>query len=287
MKLTDHIPAVHTSGGIVSASSSGTTVTTGGSAHTKGSYSSIVDPIPNGVSGFWLVVQQASDAHRWAFDVALEPSGGGTATILIPDLWVGWKGGHGASRVKFNLPLPAGLRLSCRAQSTGTTAKNSFVSVIMCRNGLLAPPPYGKVTAYGVTVSGATRGTEVDAGSSTDTKSAYVQISSSTANRIHQLYVSAGFPTSRSGTPALSGRAYFLADIAIGAAASEEIRIADLPLAVDEHSDSMNGGPIIGPFDVDIPAGTRLAVRMQSSTAVDTSPNGFDRRLDFVLYGVH
>jgi hypothetical protein len=288
MRIIDHIPAIHTSGGIVSASSSGTTVTTGSSAHTKGSWTSIVDPIPAGVTSFWLVVQQAADSHRWAFDVGIGPSGGGSEIALIPDLWVGWKGEHGAFRVKFNLLLPAGLRLSARAQSSGTSAKNSYVSVILCRGGIAAPPPYGKVTAYGVTVSGATRGVEVDPGSSVDTKGSYSEIVASTANRIRQLYVSAGFPTSRSAatSPAITARAYFLADIAVGGSGSEVPRIADLPLAIDHHSDCVNGDPIIGPFDVDIPASSRLAVRMQSSTALDTSPQ-FDRRLDFVLYGVH
>lgn len=283
MKLIDHVAAVHTSGGIVSASSSGTTITTGSSINTKGSYSTIVDPIPNGVTGFWLIIQQASDAHRWAFDIAI--GGAGSEVVIIPNLWIGWRAEHGACRIRVNIPLPAGARLSCRAQSSGTTAKTSYVSVVMARYGLLGPAFYGKMTAYGVTVSSATRGVEVDPGAVADTKGSWFEITSSTTSRIDQLYFSAGYPQSRTGTPALAGRAYFLVDVAIGAAASEEVRIADYPLAIDQHCDAVNGNPIQGPFDVDFPAGSRIAIRMQSSTTTDTSPN-FDRRLDFAVYGV-
>lgn len=284
MKLTDHVAAVHTSGGIVTGSSSGTTITTGSSANTKGSYTTLVDPIPNGVSGFWLVIQQNSDAHRWAFDLAI--GGAGSEVVIVPNLWIGWKGGHGACRIRINLPLPAGARLSCRAQSSGTTAKTSYVSVMMLRYGLLRPPSYGKMTAYGVVVSSATRGVEVDPGAVADTKGSWFEIAASTSSRIEQLYFSAGYPQSRTGTPDISGEFYFLVDLAIGAGGSEEIRIENWPLAIDRHCDSVSGGPVQGPFDVDIPVGSRIAIRMQSSTTGDVAGDN-ERRLDFVVYGVN
>lgn len=87
-------------------------------------------------------------------------------------------------------------------------------------------------------------------------KGAYTQVVASTpydSSRLYLLFANA-----------TAAQLFFLVDVATGPAASETVVVANVSVAVTGTT------PVIGqwvPIDVDIPAGTRLAVRSQSVSA--------------------
>ena len=100
-----------------------------------------------------------------------------------------------------------------------------------------------------------TAGTLLTAHASADTKGAYAQLIAATSFDAVMAIV-----TLSNGSVASN---VFLVDLAVGAAASEQILIADLHSAV---ASSANTTPATVRFPVAIPAGSRLAARCQAST---------------------
>ena len=134
--------------------------------------------------------------------------------------------------------------------------------------------PLGLVTPYGADTSDS-GGMAVDPGGTVDTKGAYSELAASTTYPIKQLMLVIG---GRGNTTQLTQRV--LIDVAIGGAGSEQIVFPDIGYGANVGTDL--GIPlVVGPYPVDIPAGTRLAVRAQSSIN-----NATDRLFDACLYGV-
>jgi len=101
--------------------------------------------------------------------------------------------------------------------------------------------------------------TVITASATANTKGSYTQIVASTAfDSTWMMLIVRGFGTSRG----------FLLDLAIGAAASEKVIISNLLLG-----SSGNGclPGTYGPFPISIPAGTRIAARLQSTTGSSTA----------------
>ena len=114
------------------------------------------------------------------------------------------------------------------------------------------------LTSYGA-VTASTSLTTVTAAGSANTKGAYTQITASTTADISWLYVMLDFvPTTGSGQTCA-------VDIAIGAGGSEQVTINNLMCAASYYGGCQEYG-----FPFNIPKGTRIAARCQSSTASKT-----------------
>lgn len=111
-----------------------------------------------------------------------------------------------------------------------------------------------RFTAVGANTA-ASNGTTVSAPGSTHTKGSYTQLIASTAHDASGLLLSGYFT-------APSGGGYGLVDIAIGAAASEQVLISNIPVS-RQSSNGMGWTAILLPCS--IPAGTRIAARYQAS----------------------
>lgn len=122
----------------------------------------------------------------------------------------------------------------------------------------------------------ATRGTQISGNASANTKGAWTEMSSSIGKSIRALMLCVG----RNGNSSIAD-AEFLFDIGLGTAGSEQVIVSNLPATTDSVRDIIIPR-WFGPFPFSIPAATRLAARLQTTTT-DAS----DRNMDGILYGFY
>lgn len=254
-------------GGGVTGDSKATTLTTG-AADTKGSYVELI----------------AATAFE-AFGIYLSIAGGGKRDFLI-DLAVGAAAseqdivpnilytGHVDLTHEVFLPIgiPAGSRVSVRAQASAAT-QTMDVNVHLFGKSFLNGDMLARVTAYGVNTAD-TGGVSIDPGGTANTKGAWSEIVASTGNNLKALLFCIGVQDNVGRT-----NADHLFDVAVGAASSEQVIIANLMVVQDAQKDHIFPS-MFGPYPAHIPSGTRLAVRQQCSIT-----DAADRLADVTLYG--
>jgi len=261
--------------GADTATSTGTTLTSGGTANTKGAYVQLTASTAFDVHGLFVQLSNAGSAFRdYLVDVAVGAAA--AETIIAGNLYIGsGDGAQTADGYGYLLPvsIPAGTRLAARCQSVGLASTISILAVLL-GEGFITPPGLGRITTYGANTADS-GGTQIDPGGTAHTKGAYSEIVSSTTNPIRWLTITIGNMDNDVRTTAL-----WLIDVAIGAAGSEQVLIANLMLNCNTSND-MVSPQIFPPLGVNIPAGTRLAARAQCSI-IDAT----DRLIDILLYGV-
>lgn len=115
-------------------STSGTVIDPGGSANTKGSYAPLTTNMTNPCR--WLLLgighrKNVPGAARWALDLAI--GAGGSEQIEIPDFVFYTSTTHTPETIYFGafpLAIPAGVRLSARAQSSITSSPARTLEVV-------------------------------------------------------------------------------------------------------------------------------------------------------------
>lgn len=154
------------------ATGMGTLLTAAGSAHTKGSWTSLIDPTAFDAFGFWLTISEtavSSTRTDTLLDIAIGPSGGGSEQIILANMVAGWRGVANTtcfSALFIPLYIPAGLRISGRIQSI-TASKTARVGIhTVSGNSGLVGATFGVCDTYGITDSGASVGTSVAPGNS-------------------------------------------------------------------------------------------------------------------------
>ncbi len=252
-------------------------VVTSGNANVKGAWTTLLDPTPDGGGfGIWLTLFNLSTSRDYYFDIGIAPTGTTNYVTIWPDLALGMGTGVGQVFSAF-IPIfwPGGKRIGIRSQaSTGTAGANAQAQLM--QGDFIAGDALRRATAYGL-VTATTRGTTLDSGATAHTKpSSWTQLIASSTNPMKLFMV--GITKFFARTTNVS----FLLDIAIGAAASEQTILRNLPFWFHGSSDQPDMGSMLaGPFLCDVPAGKRLSARVQSSSAVAA-----DRVADVVLYGV-
>jgi hypothetical protein len=256
--------------GAVSASSTGTTVTADGTAHTKGAYAELVAATPFAVRGFLVMLGPGGDDRDYLIDIAIGAAASERDVVANLVFAGGSSGVAGVSSSFFPLALPQGVRLSARCQSTvgGATVP---VAVLLVGETVAGFDALYTCTTYGA-AAGDSGGVSVDAGASANTKGNYSEIAAATGAQIRWL----GIGICNAGTAARATGTWLL-DIAVGAGGSERVIIPDLMLHSITTSDVMI--PQFVGVPVDIPAGTRIAARVAFSALTN-------RTFDVVLYGV-
>lgn len=244
------------------ATSLGTTITASGSTNTKGSYSQLVASTPYDCCGLWLNYCNASQAgvtNNCSLDLAV--GGAGSEQIVIPDIilaTVGITSGY-CNSIFFPIAVPAGTRIAARSQAPSASETVS-VNVVLCDGSFDNDQGLSAFKSYGSVLSGATHGTVVDPGGIANTKGAYAQLVASTTYDISSLWAIFDGFTGGSGTN------NSLVDIAVGAAASEQVIIPNIFYGM--RSSPLFIQALYGPFKVNIPAGTRLSARSQATSNV-------------------
>ena len=109
----------------------------------------------------------------------------------------------------------------------------------------------GKTEAFGL--SSLSRGTIITTGGVANTKTAWVEMIASTGYEYDRVMLS---------MEKTNNVSQFLFDIGIGGAGSEEVIVPNILMAAENHDEA----EIHVAFDVTVPRGTRIAVRVQSSS---------------------
>lgn len=241
------------------ATSLGTTITAG-AANTKGAYTQITaatliqtDHLLIGICNF------PGTGNNQAVDIAVGPLG--SEQVILSNLVLS---SNVNNTCEYNLPfsMPAGTRLSARCQAV--TAGDKVAVNIQLGGGSFEFRSFNTCDTYGYNTA-TSLGTAIDPGAVANTKGAYAQITASTNRDHYGLIIAIDQHNNSAGATQ-----NWLMDIAIGLSGSETIVIPNLTCA--GTSSAIDILPMVrGIIPLQIPAGTRIAVRSQcSSTAAAT-----------------
>lgn len=251
--------------------SSGTSVTTGG-ANTKGSWVELSSSISAKCDLMIICVDFNGGSAIRDFAIDIGVGGAGSESVIVSDIATQLKGEIGPV-VYFQIPIYAasGSRLSARASSNGS-GDVLKISALLFSSEFSGAQGLAKVTSFGVTGGGNPSTVAVDAGGTANTKGAWTEIVASTSISINEFTLCHGTNTNNA-----HGDGQFLADIAIGGAGSEVIIAENIMMMC------VNFEVARPPIQIQqkIPAGTRIAMRLQS-TIIDPT----DRVLSFSISGV-
>jgi hypothetical protein len=235
------------------------TITADATIHTKGSYTEIIASTAGDcylLRLFMSTSKDAGDNSSQLMDIAI--GGAGSEVIIIADLQSGFITNIRGSQPLIDLPffIPAGTRISARLQAV-ISADTCLVSVSIYGGSppgsLDAKGYFGAVDTYGEDVA-TSRGVQVTTGDGAGVKGSWVEITSSCDYEIN------AFLLSMAGDGGMSSEAYNL-DIGVGAAASEVVVVSNFMIRQNGGEYwAYTSGRLI-PLGVDIPAGTRVAVR--------------------------
>jgi hypothetical protein len=260
--------------GVTTASATtGTTVTAGGSANTKGSWVDI-----GGTTGFsWKRLLAAMIANSGAVDFVVDIgiNVGGNRFVIAEDLRFASSRRIASEGIQYcDLPLfvPAGAQLSARCAGSSASATLQL-AITGFSAGLAGMAPFSRCRALYTPSS--SRGVAIDPGAAANTKSAWVQLVASSGFHSAAVMAAIGY----NGDVARTAASRTALDIGIGASSSEHVLLPDLLLG---------WGPTLdGPFVANIPllplyipSGTRVVARAQCT---DTAAG--DRTIDLALWG--
>lgn len=235
--------------GMVSASTSLTTITSNVSANTKGSWVEIVSSTAFVATGADLMISVIDGDRSFLFDIGI--GGSGSETVMIPNLPACSRNGREVtSSVYYPLFIPAGVRLSARCQDS--TGGGNMLFGLCLRSTSMYSPIFDKSATYGAITSTSLGTTVIPA---LNSKGSWVEITSSIDFDCRYMLVcwSADSNTEHGDV--------FL-DIGVGATSSEVVLVPNV------FNGSMGGTldrmyqPHVG-IPVTIPQGTRIACRAQ------------------------
>ena len=221
-----------------------------GATQTKGAWRQIIASTAREYHALQLInTRRTNNGHLidWAI------GGAGSEQIIIENLMNGEsRPNAGGTRILWPQYIPKGTRISCRCQHI-VAATPAWVSGIGYVGTFETDGIVSKSATYGADTS-LSRGTPIDAGGVFNVYGAWTEITASTDFHHRYLLIQEALPSS---TVHLNLR--FGLDVGIGGAGSEEIIIE----AYNTNSQSQERGTMGGyyAFPVDIPEGTRIAVR--------------------------
>jgi hypothetical protein len=263
--------------GTDASNSRGTIVNPSSTANTKGSYAQLIastayDAVAMMVL-FKATTPNAVNGCGISADIAVGAAG--SEIILAPDLMTfteqnGVCLNRGTELYFLPLPVPAGTRIACRAQTSESSWADTFTAeIVLFDAGWPNMDGAAGIETAGF-VSASTRGTTVTPGNGS--KGSWAPLSASTAHDWMGLFVYADNST-------FTGFAFnTLLDIGIGAAASEQVVIPDAFLRGMGTSQGKYKGQIQF-YPCLIPAGTRIAARATN--------DGTANNINVTVYGVY
>lgn len=245
--------------------SSGGSVVADRAVNTKGSLMELTAATPFDTDLCWVhlhshgTILSGSGTYNFGLvDILAGPQN--SEVVIIPNLPQRYGIQVGAILHSYYLPLSirGGTRLTARSQSSFGN-QTTRVSMTLGANGLAPGSGYTKVVMYNVNTATSRPTTNVVAGN--DVKGAWAQMGVTTSATRALLAVRWGW-SDNSTLPSVD----IFHDIGIGPSGSERVLIPDLHFTTIGANGTCN--PVLGPFPVNLPIGTRIAVRGQGSTAV-------------------
>ncbi len=248
-------------------------------AHTKGAWGGYV----GAQKGCGLVIrlsyaQSHSTARTIIADIGIGESG--SQVVLIPNFtFTPPNGGSPSCRAHecetyFPITIPAE-KLWVRTQASMTSHGGCYIYPSVVGGGT---PAFGSVcTTYGCN-TGTSLGVAVTASSTENVSGAWVEITPSTSKRIRALVVAVN-----GGTTALTSFTdqWVNYDVGVGPSGSELVLISPAESGGSSSYTGIHVPLFMGPFNVDIPAGTRISIRMRAQWT-----SSAQRVRYFTIYGI-
>lgn len=237
----------------------GIQVVASGTAHTKGSYVSLVDPVT--FDSHMLMLRIADIATTatntdMLLDIAIGDTGGGNEQIILPDLLVGWtQAGNnraGALQLYFPVFIPKGKSVRARCQSS-VVSDTADVLAVLYEGAALPWRAFAGCDAYGVNSSGDSSGTSHTPGN-TGAESSYASIGGTTSKNYRAIMLRV-HPTNTT----TSNLAYHW-ELGISSATPPGAEW----FLLDTTSEEAELFPNF-PYMINIPSGTQLQIRGECS----------------------
>lgn len=244
------------SAGAVTAGSNGTSISTPGGTHTKGSWTQMIASTSIDAVGL-LISGNASGSGEinCLFDIGVGAAG--SEQVFVPNLQakrMPSADGPVGPYVVF-VRIPAGSRVSCRLQHDSSITLN--VCAVLIAETMAGVATGEEVEVYGAN-TGTSKGTLVDAGAAANTKGAWTQLTASAAIDSHWLML-----TTMPNSSAAGAGSHYLVDIGIGAAAAEQVVVPNIHISCATSYGPWRAGVLL---PCHIPAGSRVSLRCQSTT---------------------
>lgn len=264
---------------VVSGNTRGTTFSADASTNTKNAtWTELISATVRRCEGFWLCVHfdsTVSTTPDALIDISIGSSGNETSAILINNLILSHSGAGKSDvvRVYFPIPLAAGTRISCRCQAS-VASVTLRINLELDYQGFHCPRGLARCTTYGA-ATGDSGGVAYDPGATANTKGGWTEIVASTSFPIKALILGLG----KNGVTAAGNDSNWAIDIGVGS--SPVVLIPNRFTSKQSSGDNFDS-PYLGPFPVQIPAGTRIAINAQCSVSGATT-----RVFDAVIYGLN
>lgn len=235
-------------------------VTASGSTNTKGSYSTLIDPVNFDIYRMLIGfsdVFTAATVERVLVDIAHGDTGGGNEQIILPDLLAGgtavWGGTNGCPPRMIDVPMYVPAGRSIRARCASNIASNTVRIWCVVWGGPDAPPwdVFTGCDAYGITAASSS-GTSHTAGNS-GADSSYASLGSTLSRDYRGL-----FYLVQNSQTVLNNLTYYMK---IGYS-STDLLIGYMTATTSEQ---IHGPWPSGPVFQPLPSGTQLQVRGECS----------------------
>ncbi len=253
----------------------GVRITANASANTKAtSWTTLLDPLPFDVSGFYLQITEALGAAGVGYAIDIGVGAASSEQVIFPNLfYTASRANQAGLGMWVPLRIGKGNRVSARCQAS-TGSSQIDINMIFVSSGFSADPGFSRVTTYGVDVSGTTSASSIDPGATINTEGGWFTLVNATSvNRIKSFLMSFYLNNSAAATY------FWKVDIGIGA--TPQVIMSDLILHSNTTTDEVQQ-QWHGPFPISIPAGVALKVR-----AMCTGNDATDRLLQRVsIYGL-
>lgn len=257
-------------GSVTAASSEPFYMTANASTNTKGAYVELISSTSFEANGLFITLRRGNLNGDALIDIAI--GGSGSEQVVVPNIGFACQVLRYGTSFFIPFYIPAGSRISARVQAT-TGSATVGIQVVPIGGSLINQPGFSRAINYGATTADS-GGTQVDPGGTINTKGSYSEITSATTAPIRYLVVAVTNQNNGTGTTAA-----WLFDIAIGGSGSEVVIVPDLMEVLDSNLDTLT--PCHYCFPVNIPVGSRIAIRAQCSINDAT-----DRLIDFNLIGI-
>ena len=260
--------------GADTATSEGTKVTASVTANTKGAWAELTASTGFDLQGFLVSFSAEPQTGQPNLLLDIGVGGGGSEEIIFEDLLLCPSSNYDSDFSKFvyaPVRIGAGIRVAARCQGTvGSEVIN--ISLNAVPSAFTSMMPGSNVIAFGANTADS-GGISVDPGGTANTKGAWTEIDASTSDNIKGIWIT---QATVNNTANRVQRCMY--DVAIGGSGSEEI-IAENLIYIGSQQETVFSMPVF--FPIDVPSGSRLAIRAQTTTTDAT-----DRIMDHVIYGV-
>lgn len=250
------------------------TTVAGGTSNSEGSWTELVASTSYKADFLQVIIYgSAGNTRQELIDIGIGSSG--SEQIVVENIIHSGRTRDLTGTI-FSVPLTisTGTRIAARVQQWHSVSENFNIGIILGVGTLSGLAGLADVHSYG-DVGSATTGTTVDPGSTANTKGSWTEIVSSTAHPIKAIAMGLSNDASNVGSAA-----EWLFDIGIGGSGSE---VVIAPNIYGQRNENENHNSLPLQFvPVNIPAGSRLAVRSQCNIT-----NATDRVIDVILYGAH